>query len=287
MYEKIVNGSDTVEITDKGILLLREQFNVKIFFPYGSIKDIDVTFSGLQITSESKSIRVSLSGDLKKKMKQLLPTIKQLNSRAPKATVTSGSIIEEKEKILEKSVESFMDFFNRFEEKNVEKWKDVISNIIGSMSADENILHGFRGSILYINGERDTTTSYIGVITDKRFYYAGSEGKAVFTYLKSGIVELKDVHAISLGKDGLLSPPYVKFEVKNDDYKLTTFADTARIKEKLEEGIKACEKCDNTSNVVQMSVSPADELKKFKELLDMGVITQEEFDAKKKQLLGL
>ncbi len=35
------------------------------------------------------------------------------------------------------------------------------------------------------------------------------------------------------------------------------------------------------------AVSSADELKKFKELLDMGVITQEEFDAKKKQLLGL
>lgn len=31
----------------------------------------------------------------------------------------------------------------------------------------------------------------------------------------------------------------------------------------------------------------AEELKKFKELLDMGAITQEEFDAKKKQLLGL
>lgn len=34
-------------------------------------------------------------------------------------------------------------------------------------------------------------------------------------------------------------------------------------------------------------VSAADELKKFKELLDMGVITQEEFDKKKTQLLGL
>lgn len=33
--------------------------------------------------------------------------------------------------------------------------------------------------------------------------------------------------------------------------------------------------------------SNADELKKFKDLLDNGVITQEEFDAKKKQLLGL
>jgi hypothetical protein len=35
------------------------------------------------------------------------------------------------------------------------------------------------------------------------------------------------------------------------------------------------------------SVSVADELKKFKELLDMGAITQEEYDSKKKQLLGL
>ena len=35
------------------------------------------------------------------------------------------------------------------------------------------------------------------------------------------------------------------------------------------------------------AISAADELKKFKELLDAGVITQEEFDAKKKQLLGL
>ena len=33
--------------------------------------------------------------------------------------------------------------------------------------------------------------------------------------------------------------------------------------------------------------SNADELRKYKELLDEGVITQEEFDAKKKQLLGL
>ena len=41
-----------------------------------------------------------------------------------------------------------------------------------------------------------------------------------------------------------------------------------------------------TPQVIQ-EISVADELKKFKELLDMGIITQEEFDAKKKQLLGL
>lgn len=35
------------------------------------------------------------------------------------------------------------------------------------------------------------------------------------------------------------------------------------------------------------SASNADELKKYKELLDGGIISQEEFNAKKKQLLGL
>lgn len=38
--------------------------------------------------------------------------------------------------------------------------------------------------------------------------------------------------------------------------------------------------------VIQQA-SAADEIKKFKELLDMGVISQAEFDEKKKQLLGL
>lgn len=35
------------------------------------------------------------------------------------------------------------------------------------------------------------------------------------------------------------------------------------------------------------TLGTAEELKNFKELLDSGVITQEEFEAKKKQLLGL
>ena len=44
-----------------------------------------------------------------------------------------------------------------------------------------------------------------------------------------------------------------------------------------------------TANIqtTELKTDSADELKKFKGLLDSGVITQEEFDAKKKQLLGL
>ena len=39
--------------------------------------------------------------------------------------------------------------------------------------------------------------------------------------------------------------------------------------------------------VIITTNSPADEIKRYKELLDDGIITNEEFEEKKKQLLGL
>ncbi len=50
---------------------------------------------------------------------------------------------------------------------------------------------------------------------------------------------------------------------------------------------KRIEECANESKQIVYQASPADELKKYKELLDSGIITQEEFNAKKKQILGL
>lgn len=44
---------------------------------------------------------------------------------------------------------------------------------------------------------------------------------------------------------------------------------------------------DNQQNGSALSTSVTDELKKYKELLDSGIITKEEFDSKKKQLLNL
>ncbi len=63
-----------------------------------------------------------------------------------------------------------------------------------------------------------------------------------------------------------------------------TYETAKKIKEYLDD--KIANKNSGGTTVVQQT-SAADELKKFKELLDSGVITQEEFDAKKKQLLGL
>ena len=50
--------------------------------------------------------------------------------------------------------------------------------------------------------------------------------------------------------------------------------------------IRNRQKKQGATTIIQQS-DAADELSKSKNLLDQGVITQEEFDAKKKQLLGL
>jgi len=49
------------------------------------------------------------------------------------------------------------------------------------------------------------------------------------------------------------------------------------------------QKSSTSQSIIKQNFSntSAEEIKKFKELLDAGIITQEEFDAKKKQLLGL
>lgn len=65
---------------------------------------------------------------------------------------------------------------------------------------------------------------------------------------------------------------------------------TAIAVKRINEAIAAYKKKNSApaaTTVVVNNASAADELKKFKELLDCGIITQEEFDAKKKQLLGL
>lgn len=73
-------------------------------------------------------------------------------------------------------------------------------------------------------------------------------------------------------------------------YKINLLANADEIKTTIMDSIAALP----TENIVaateikqEIQPSSADELKKYKELLDSGVITQEEFDAKKKQLLGL
>lgn len=114
-------------------------------------------------------------------------------------------------------------------------------------------------------------------VTDKRVYGIAAFGKRVDLPLDSiSAVGTSWLKGIDVGT----SSGRIKFKlVKNQK-------DVHAAMGKL---IMERQQKENKSTIIEniISTSNADELKKYKDLLDSGIITQEEFDAKKKQLLGL
>lgn len=106
-------------------------------------------------------------------------------------------------------------------------------------------------------------------------------GSQVGTETKTEIVTKDDRKVVLYIKDhGNIKPK----NIKSDNIDNTIAALRELIPSK-EESVVQIEGQNNTKATVAQS--SADEIKKFKDLLDEGVISQEEFDAKKKQLLGL
>ncbi len=121
--------------------------------------------------------------------------------------------------------------------------------------------------------------SYEMTVTDKRVYGKVAWGKRVDLPLDS----ISSTATVSLFRG-------VAVATSSGRIKFLMVKNSAEIFEKVNALLVERQKKQNEAAPVQPSapaVSNADELKKFKELLDSGVITQEEFDAKKKELLGL
>ncbi len=114
-------------------------------------------------------------------------------------------------------------------------------------------------------------------ITNKRVYGTAAFGKQVDLPMDSisavGKSFLKSI-AVSTSSGTI---KFAGIKERDEVYKAIT-----------EQTMERQNKAVSTTTIKQeIQQSNADELGKFKDLLDKGIITQEEFDAKKKQLLGL
>ena len=120
-------------------------------------------------------------------------------------------------------------------------------------------------------------TNFELTVTDKRIYGTIKKRKRVD-------IPLDSISAVGIGRGK-------SFTVSSASGKISFSAIKNRneIHEIVSKLLVDRQKQTETSATVASApaTSNADELKKYKELLDSGVITQEEFDAKKKQLLGL
>lgn len=163
------------------------------------------------------------------------------------------------------------------------------SNIGGrtNMAQPIYVLEGFRGSLRVFEDRVEISKA-------GGFLIGGKSSK---------MLPMANINSVSLNPATVTARGFIEFTVPGGkDSKTVTEAltnenavvlkmgqneEAAQIKGYIEEQILKRANAQGGTTVVQQAASPAEELKKFKELLDMGIITQEEFDAKKRQLLGL
>ena len=153
---------------------------------------------------------------------------------------------------------------------------------------EENLINGEEPLMTFIglhNYKSSTKheSNFAYAVTNKRIIF----GQKTITGQKFKAVYHERINDISFEKGMIygiitIDTPQEKFNVAID--RGAASAINSHIHGVLE-GIKESNNTQHPQSV--SSVSAADELKKFKELLDLGVINEEEFSAKKKQLLNI
>lgn len=161
-------------------------------------------------------------------------------------------------------------------------------NIINNLHDGENVsfcCNNLSTTIIppEIRGKRTVINCSVLAVTNRRFLIAGKVAGLFSSKETFESIELKKV------KKMYFDDLFAVIETLESTYAIKTIAPTAikHIGDNLWDAIER-EKNEQKAPVrVVLQENTAEEIKKFKELLDMGAITQEEFDAKKKQLLGL
>ena len=120
--------------------------------------------------------------------------------------------------------------------------------------------------------------SYELTVTDKRIYGKVAWGKRVDLPVDS--VSATATIRLFKGVSVSTSSGRISFLVIKNADEIYTIMNNLLIE-------RQQEKVNATVATAAPKSDEADQIKKYKDLLDSGVITQEEFDAKKKQLLGL
>lgn len=158
-----------------------------------------------------------------------------------------------------------------------------IDFVLSKVNEDEDVLFAILTTGIYSGGRIVCGGNCILFITNRRIIYGNKD--FISAIIKTvNVSECKDIESDTFG----LFKGTIKINTLTEVISFSAAKkEVLRLTDMIE---KALEKIQNSmsseiSNVAQISV--ADEIKKFKELLDNGIMTQEEFDAKKKQLLGL
>ena len=180
-----------------------------------------------------------------------------------------------------------------FVEKGYDNYRNQIEFLITQLRNDEDVVYAmFVGTVydskkIVINAAGGLGALFV---TNKRIIYGRKAG-----FLMGGTIikalNIDDGTDVCSSDFGITSGRIV-INTKNEKCSFEVGKKVASnifamISNAIQDILEKKQASQTATTIIQQSTSSAEELKKFKELLDMGIITQEEFDAKKKQLLGL
>ena len=158
----------------------------------------------------------------------------------------------------------------------------ALQEIVQVLNAAENVVFicatsdFISGAFTYKNGAV--------AVTNERLIYSVKENRMFF---KNPVTKSISLEFVSDVRKSHTKPyPFGNIWIDTLNDKFNFCAPMEQLDEMYNEILAAIKK-SGEKDVNANNLSSADEIKKFKDLLDSGVITQEEFDAKKKQLLGL
>lgn len=155
--------------------------------------------------------------------------------------------------------------------------------ILDALMSDEKILFAFFGLHNYEKNNKDDGT-YAYAVTNKRIIYA--QKKAVGESVKS--VSLDTINDIT--KDTGSLNGIITIDTAKEKFKVgVSSIEADNIYKKLQKVLELLKSLQQNTVSINVSneKSAVDKIKELKELLDMGILTEEEFNLKKKQLLGL
>ena len=165
--------------------------------------------------------------------------------------------------------------------------KCPFDQIVASISEAEEVKLAFT-AIRCIAGKNQYGMVAV-VFTNQRLLIAGKPKIIFGSMMQAGV---KSIKLDKVNSVGVFAHRVQVNTIGDEDISFSTYSSDigTKLAQKIQSFIDdyqtaAAPKVQTVNNIVTKSL--AEELKAFKELLDMGVITQEEFDAKKKQLLGL
>lgn len=172
---------------------------------------------------------------------------------------------------------------NNFGEGMNKKWGvKHFALVEQALQSDEEVLMCFIGLHNYISTTKhDSNFAY--ALTNKRFIMA--QQKVIGQVVQS--VYLNNLNDVTLNSGFVFG--VLTFDTIKEKFNVCVAKNSAQaICDKIHEVLHSLEESKAVPVMTQLQApSSADEILKYKNLLDMGAITHEEFEQKKKQLLGL